>query len=97
MIVLFDIDDTLIDHSSAFLAGARALHLETAWIRDLTITMGLVDTSSTPLLLRLLAERAIDVGDLVTHRFGLHEMAAAYDIFERPAETGAVKVLLSRG
>jgi alcohol dehydrogenase len=72
------------------------LHLETAWIRDLTITTGLVDTSSTPLLLRLLAERAIDVGDLVTHRFGLHEMAAAYDIFERPAETGAVKVLLSR-
>jgi alcohol dehydrogenase len=72
------------------------LHLERAWIRDLTITTGLVDTSSTPLLLRLLAERAIDVGDLVTHRFGLHEMAAAYDVFERPAETGAVKVLLSR-
>jgi alcohol dehydrogenase len=72
------------------------LHLETAWIRDLTITMGLVDTSSTPLLLRLLGERAIDVGDLVTHRFGLHEMAAAYEIFERPAETGAVKVLLTR-
>jgi alcohol dehydrogenase len=72
------------------------LHLERAWIRDLTITTGLVDTSSTPLLLRLLAERALHVGDLVTHRFGLHEMAEAYEIFERPSETGAVKVLLSR-
>jgi alcohol dehydrogenase len=72
------------------------LHLERHWIRDLTVTMGLVDTSTTPLLLRLLAERALDVGDLVTHRFSLDEMPAAYDVFERPAESAAVKVLLVR-
>ena len=30
------------------------LHLESLWTRDVTITTGLVDTSSTPTLLRLL-------------------------------------------
>ncbi|HEX6197112.1 MAG TPA: zinc-dependent alcohol dehydrogenase family protein [Jiangellaceae bacterium] len=75
--------------------GAPAtLHLETAWIRDLTITTGLVDTYSTPTLLRMIAAGQLDVSGLVTHRFGLEEMQDAYDVFSRPAETGALKVVL---
>jgi len=70
------------------------LHLETAWIRDLTITTGLVDTYETPTLLRMLAAGQLDVSGLVTHRFGIDEMQDAYDIFARPAETGALKVVL---
>jgi alcohol dehydrogenase len=72
------------------------LHLEDLWIRNLTITTGLVDTHSTPKLLAMLAAGQIDVTQLVTHRFPLEEIEEAYDVFARPAETGALKVLLTR-
>jgi alcohol dehydrogenase len=72
------------------------LHLETLWIRDVTVTTGLVDTYTTPTLLRMLASRRLDVDGLVTHRYGIHEMQDAYDTFSRPADTGALKVALFR-
>ncbi|MFF2144503.1 zinc-dependent alcohol dehydrogenase family protein [Kitasatospora sp. NPDC058190] len=70
------------------------LHLEDLWIRDVTITTGLVDTDSTPLLLDLLAAGRLDVAGLVTHRFGLDEMQDAYDVFADAADSGALKVAL---
>jgi alcohol dehydrogenase len=70
------------------------LHLEDLWIRNVTVTTGLVDTYSTPMLLRLLAARHLDVEGLVTHRFGIDEMQDAYDVFSRPADTGALKVAM---
>jgi alcohol dehydrogenase len=72
------------------------LHLEDLWIRNVTITTGLVDTFSTPTLLTMLAGRLIDAAPLVTHRFSLGQMLEAYDVFGRAAETGAMKVLLTR-
>jgi alcohol dehydrogenase len=72
------------------------LHLEDLWIRNLTVTTGLVDTHSTPKLLAMLAAGQIDVTQLVTHRFPLEEIEEAYDVFARPAQTGALKVLLTR-
>lgn len=73
-----------------------AFHLEEQWTRDITVTTGLVDTYSTPMLLRLLAGRQIDTKRFVTHRFGLDEFPEAYDVFSRAADTGALKVVLSR-
>jgi alcohol dehydrogenase len=73
------------------------LHLETLWTRDVTITTGLVDTYSTPTLLRLVAGHQVDVQRFVTHRFALEEMMEAYDVFSRAAETAALKVVLTRG
>ena len=72
------------------------LHLETLWIRNVTITTGLVDTYSTPDLLTMLAAGQIDAERFITHRFGLDEMAIAYDVFARSQDTGALKVALSR-
>ena len=72
------------------------LHLESLWTRDVTITTGLVDTYSTPTLLRLVASHQIDATRFATHHFGLNEMLEAYDTYGRAAETGAVKVVLSR-
>lgn len=72
------------------------LHLESLWIRDITVTMGLVDTYSTPTLMRLLSGHHIDAGQFVTHRFALRDMLEAYDVFQRASETGAVKVVLTR-
>ncbi|MFH8669475.1 zinc-dependent alcohol dehydrogenase family protein [Streptomyces anulatus] len=70
------------------------LHLEDLWIKDVTITTGLVDTSSTPMLLRMLANGRLPSAELVTHRFELGEMEEAYDVFSRAADTGALKVAL---
>ncbi|WP_204163538.1 hypothetical protein [Nocardioides gilvus] len=36
----------------------------------------------------------VGVDGLVTHRFGLDEIQDAYDAFERPADSGALKVAL---
>jgi alcohol dehydrogenase len=72
------------------------LHLEDLWIRDITITTGLVDTYSTPKLLDMLVAGQLDVGPMVTHRFALDDIMRAYDVFAQPAQTGALKVLLSR-
>ena len=78
--------------------GAPAtLHLESLWIKDVTITTGLVDTSSTPTLLRMMAAGRFDTSAFITHRFALDEMQDAYDVFSRAADTGALKVALLRG
>ncbi|MFI8823875.1 zinc-dependent alcohol dehydrogenase family protein [Streptomyces sp. NPDC053431] len=71
-----------------------ALHLEDLWIKDVTITTGLVDTSSTPMLLRMMAAGRLPAADLVTHRFELGQMEEAYDVFGRAGDTGALKVAL---
>jgi alcohol dehydrogenase len=72
------------------------LHLESLWIRDVTITTGLVDTSSTPIFLRLLAGGQLDAGAFTTHNFALDEFESAYDVFARANETEALKVVLHR-
>jgi alcohol dehydrogenase len=72
------------------------LHLERLWSRDVTITTGLVDTYSTPTLLRLLTSHQIDAQRFITHRFGFDEFLHAYDVFANAAETGALKVVLSQ-
>jgi alcohol dehydrogenase len=75
---------------------AATLHLEDLWSKNVTITTGLVDTTSTPMLLRMLAARQLSTHGIVTHRFGLDEMMDAYDIFGRAAESEALKVALFR-
>jgi alcohol dehydrogenase len=70
------------------------LHLERLWIRDVTITTGLVDTFSTPRLLKLIAEGRLDAKPFATHHFLLDETMAAYDVFADAANTNALKVVL---
>ena len=72
------------------------LHLESLWTRDITVTTGLVDTYSTPTLLRLVRSHQVDAQQFVSHHFPLSQMLEAYDIFGRAAETGALKVVLTR-
>ena len=74
---------------------SATLHLETLWIRDVTITTGLVDTKTTPQLLRLIQERRLDPTQFATHRFSLADTEQAYDVFAAAAETHALKVVLS--
>ena len=72
------------------------LHLEDLWIRNVTITTGLVDTDSTSTLLKLIAGHQVDAAKFVTHHFALDEFVEAYDVFSRAGETGALKVVLTR-
>src|SRR5579859_6938466 len=71
------------------------LHLEEQWIRDITITTGLVDTSSTPTLMRLITTGQLDAKPFITHHFGLEDFEEAYDVFARAIDTGALKVVLT--
>jgi alcohol dehydrogenase len=70
------------------------LHLEDLWIRNVTIRTGLVDTYSTPTLLRMLGDGRLPAASLVTHTFTMQQMQEAYDVFARAADTGALKVVL---
>jgi alcohol dehydrogenase len=72
------------------------LHLERLWIRDVTITTGLVDTFSIPQLMRLIASGRLDPSLFATHRFPLGDTMAAYDTFADAATTNALKVVLQR-
>jgi len=72
------------------------LHLEDLWIRNVTITTGLVDTYSTPTLLTMLGAGQLDVGHMITHRFGFDDFLQAYEVFADPMHTGALKVLVTR-
>ncbi len=60
----------------------------------MTITTGLVDTSSTPRLMSLVSAGKLDPLVFVTHRFALEQAEEAYDAFSAATETGAFKVVL---
>jgi alcohol dehydrogenase len=72
-----------------------ALHLEDQWIRDITVTTGLVDTYSTPTLLPLVASGQLEPAKLVTHRLGFDDFDEAYEVFSHAADSGALKVVLT--
>jgi alcohol dehydrogenase len=70
------------------------LHLEKLWIRDVTITTGLVDTTTIPQLLELIRYGRLDPLAFATHAYPLAETMAAYDTFAAAATTQALKVVL---
>jgi alcohol dehydrogenase len=71
------------------------LHLERLWSHNIAITTRLVDTVTTPMLLRTVQARKIDPTRLITHRFAFSEIMQAYDTFAHAADTGALKVIIS--
>jgi len=73
---------------------AATLHLEKLWIRDVTVTTGLVDTFSIPQLMRLIARGRLEPSLFATHRFALGDTMTAYDTFADAANTNALKVVL---
>jgi alcohol dehydrogenase len=72
-----------------------ALHLETLWDRNITITTRLVDTVSTPMLLKSVKAGKLEPRKLVTHRFAFNDILKAYETFADAAETRALKVIIA--
>jgi alcohol dehydrogenase len=70
------------------------LDLERLWAQNIAITTRLVDTVSTPMLLKIVRSKKIDPTRLITHRFKLDQILDAYDTFGRAAETKALKVII---
>ena len=70
------------------------LHLEKLWIKDVTITTGLVDSRTIPQLLSLIQGGRLDPTIMATHRFPIEDTMAAYDVFADAANSKALKVVL---
>jgi alcohol dehydrogenase len=70
------------------------LHLEKLWDRNIAITTRLVDTVTTPMLLKMVQAGKLRPAGLVTHRFGLDNIMEAYDTFANAVRTSALKVIL---
>jgi alcohol dehydrogenase len=70
------------------------LHLERLWSRNIAITTRLVDTITTPMLLKTVETGKLDPLKLISHRFKLDDIQIAYDTFVRASETRALKVLI---
>jgi alcohol dehydrogenase len=70
------------------------LHVEKLWDRNITLTTRLVDTVTTPMLLKVIGSGKLQPGKLVTHRFALDDVMKAYDTFGNAAKAGALKVIL---
>lgn len=72
-----------------------SLALEKLWIRNITLTTGLVSTYSTPMLLQTVQAGKVQPQKLVTHRFKLGEIEQAYEVFGNAAREKAMKVLMT--
>ena len=72
------------------------LALQDLWISDISITMGLVSTSTTPMLLKLVAQHKLEAEKFATHHFTLDQILEAYETFGAAAETKALKVVIRR-
>ncbi|MFI8375437.1 zinc-dependent alcohol dehydrogenase family protein [Pseudomonas helleri] len=72
------------------------LHLEKLWIQNVTISTGLVNTNTTPMLMKTVQSGKVDAGQLITHRFALNDILEAYEVFGNAAKEKAMKVILSQ-
>lgn len=72
-----------------------SLELEKLWIQNVSISMGLVNTNTTPLLLKLVVSKKIAAEKFATHFFTFDQFIDAYDTFGRAAETKALKVIIT--
>jgi alcohol dehydrogenase len=71
------------------------LQIQNLWIQNITITMGLVNTNTTPMLLKTVSSGKIQPEKLITHHFKLEEIMRAYEVFGNAAEEKAMKVILT--
>jgi len=76
---------------------SAVLHLETLWSKNITITTRLVDTVTTPMLLRTVQSKKLNPSLLITHRFKLPEIVRAYEVFANAGKEKTLKVILANG
>ena len=71
------------------------LDMEKLWIHGITLTTGLVDTRTIPMLLKMVVSGKLRPQQLITHHFSLDQVEAAYDTFGNAAKEKALKVIIT--
>lgn len=71
------------------------LQIQELWIKNITITMGLVNTNTTPMLLKTVISGKIQPEKLITHHFKLDEIIHAYEVFGNAEKEKALKIILT--
>jgi alcohol dehydrogenase len=74
---------------------SATLHLEMLWAHNITITTRLVDTVTTPMLLKTVQSKKLDSKQLITHHFKLSDIIRAYDTFQHAEKERALKVIMT--
>ncbi len=69
--------------------------IEKLWIKNLTITTGLVNTNTTPMLIKAAATNKLPLKKMITHHFKLTELEHAYQVFLDGAKEKAIKIIIS--
>ncbi|OKH87091.1 zinc-dependent alcohol dehydrogenase family protein [Thalassospira sp. TSL5-1] len=72
------------------------LHIEELWIKNINISMGLVNTNTTPMLMKTMQSGKVKPEQLITHRFKLDEIEQAYEVFGNASREKAMKVILTQ-
>lgn len=70
------------------------LALNELWIKNIDISMGLVNTNTLGMLLKMVTQHKLPAEHFVTHKFSFDQMLEAYDVFANAAEHDALKVLI---
>ena len=70
------------------------LALNELWIKNIDISMGLVNTNTLGMLLKMVTERKLPADKFITHEFSFDQMLQAYDVFANAAKHDALKVLI---
>ena len=73
------------------------LNLDKLWSHNITLTTRLVDTVTTPMLLKSVMAGRLKPTQLITHHFKLNELMQAYDTFGNAAKERALKVIITNG
>lgn len=69
--------------------------IQKLWIQNITLTTGLVNTNTTPMLLKTVISEKLSPKDLITHRFTFDQFIHAYEVFGNAATEKAMKVIIS--
>lgn len=71
------------------------LNLDKLWAHNITLTTRLVDTVTTPMLLKTVISGKLRPNQLITHHFMLDQVMLAYDTFGNAMQEQALKVIIT--
>lgn len=70
--------------------------IQKLWIQNITLRTGLVNTNTTPMLLKTVESKKVQPEQLISHRFSFDQFMQAYEVFGNAARENAMKVIISQ-
>ena len=72
------------------------LQIQKLWIQNITITTGLVNTNTTPMLLKTVGSGKLQPAEMITHRFNFDQFMQAYEVLANAGKEKALKVIIAQ-